>query len=199
MKTLQANNYSQALKELEALDSGLKGEIKETINEADKDYFHVALIRVTEKVGAVKNDVSIVVQHYNLLAFEKLNKNFMYQNISKLIVVHDPRENTQEASTTTAPPTEGKTEAEIEAEIEKRVAERMKESAGTTTAPPTTATMTDGTSGIVDEGKEKPNLAELKLFAKENEIDLKGLTKKDDIEKAIEAWKEEQEQGEEQE
>ena len=199
MKTLKVSNYQQALNEINALDSAKAGIVKEDIKFDDRNHYHVALVRITDRPGQAKNDVSVNIQMFHQAGFEKLEKNFQILGFNKLIVVHDPTQNPVEetqtapqSGTNDTPPATTKTPEEIEAEIEakanakadelfnarmaKMEAEKGKQGEGT---PPAT------TDEPVKIGE---TIAEMKAFAELNKIDLSGLRKAEDIKTAIETW-----------
>jgi len=202
MKQLQANNYSNAQKELEAIEKGLGGKVSEQVSPNDSKHYHVALVRIFDKPGEAKNEVSVVLQKYHKEAFEKLEKNFMFQGIHKLVIVHDPTKEIAEAqgqqptaSTGTQTKTAEEIEAEIKAGIEAGISARLeliKNDSGTAGEGAGTQTKTAEElrfDTLVTEGK----VDELKAYATEKEIDLTGVTDKKSIVLAITAWGEDPE------
>jgi hypothetical protein len=198
MKTFKANNYDQAVKEIDALDKSKTEVIKEDIRFEDRKNFHVAMVRITDRPGEAKNDVSVNVQMFHDQGFVKLQKSFSFLGWNKLVVVHDPRQNEIEATNPTIEKDSAmKTPAEIEAEIEapkkcfKKSWQKWKRGKKTS----------DSTkSGDVPEvGKDSQmeffassTVDQLKEYAKTNEIDLSGLKAKEDIKLAIVTWYEDQ-------
>lgn len=190
MKTLKVSNYQQALKEINALDSEKAGIIKEEINFDDRNHYHVAMVRITDRPGQAKNDVSVNVQMFHESGFQKLEKNFQILGFNKLIVVHDPNQNPVEETQTapqTTPPATTKTPEEIEAEIEAKANAKADELFNARLAK------MEAEKGTHDEAvKFGETIAEMKAFAELNKIDLSGLKKSEDIKTAIETWLAEQ-------
>lgn len=90
MKTLQANNLSQAVKELKKIDETLIDKVKTDVKDVDKKHYHVILVKVIDRPGQAKNKVTVSVQTYNKPAYEKLKKNFAFQGFTSVILLHDP-------------------------------------------------------------------------------------------------------------
>lgn len=199
MKTLKVSNYQQALKEINALDSTKAGIIKEEINFDDRNHYHVAMVRITDRPGQAKNDVSVNVQMFHESGFQKLEKNFQILGFNKLIVVHDPNQNPVEETQTapqTTPPATTKTPEEIEAEIEAKANAKADELFNARLAKMEAEKGTEGQGtppATTDEAvKFGETIAEMKSFAELNKIDLSGLKKSEDIKTAIETWLAEQ-------
>lgn len=178
MKNLKSNRYEKAVNEIKNLDESLVEKIKSEIKESDKGYFHVAMVKIHERAGSVKNDVSVTTQPFGLIQFEKLQKNYQFLGYNKLILVHDPRLETQDEFVGETKKVVPMSKEELDELIEQRVQERM-----------------DAREQL--EGKSKEELIEkvygntvkeMKIFADLKEIDLTGLIKKEDIEGAIDAW-----------
>lgn len=192
MKTLQANNLDQATKELNNLDEGLVNKLNTEVKESNKNHYHVIMLRIRERSGQIKNDVSLNVQHYNKRGFEKLKKSFQL-HCNKMIVLHDPEQNEEQIKV--APPKHviQKTEAEIRAEVQKeadaeidrRVQERLAE-------------LQSSESNEGDESQDVDlidlkdiralNLEGLVQYAEQNEIDLEGKEKVKEIKPIVIAW-----------
>jgi hypothetical protein len=199
MKTFKANNYDQAVKEIDALDKSKTEVIKEDIRFEDRKHFHVAMVRITDRPGEAKNDVSVNVQMFHDQGFVKLQKSFSFLGWNKLVVVHDPRQNEIEATNPTIEKDSAmKTPAEIEAEIEAKAEKMFQEKLAKMEAGKKTSDSTK--SGDVPEvGKDSQmeffassTVDQLKEYAKTNEIDLSGLKAKEDIKLAIVTWYEDQ-------
>jgi len=90
MKTLQASNLTQAVKALKKIDETLVSKIEKNVKDADKRHYHVILVRVKDRPGQTKNDVSVTTQTYSKLGFEKIKKNFVFQGFANAILLHDP-------------------------------------------------------------------------------------------------------------
>lgn len=206
MTKIKANRHQQSVLEIEKLDKELVGKINEEINHDDRNHFHVALVRITDRPGEAKNHVSIVVQKFNEPGFAKIEKNFKFLGWNKMIVVHDPRQNPKEETPmapaqTPAPTTNagtGMTAEEMEAEIERRAQEKANQlieaskNADDSTNT-VTETETEGNKKNVPYPFENGDTVEaMKAFAKENEIDLSGLKIKDEIKACLLTWYNEQ-------
>jgi len=208
MKKFNANRHQLAVTEMEQLDKSQVDKIKEEINFDDRNHYHVAMVKITDRPGEAKNDVSVVVQHFNEQGFEKIKKNFAFLGWNKLIVVHDPSQNPKEETTPIAPvqTTETTSNAgtqmtteEIEAEIERRANEKalkIVEDSKTNDDDQSNA----GTG--LDKDQDNDNVPfhfgetvkEMEDFAKANGIDLSGLRKKDEIKAVILTWHNEQQE-----
>lgn len=90
MAKTKTNNYSQATKEIGSMDKDLTEKIPQEIENKDAKMYHVALVKIAQRPGQVKNDVSVTVQQYHQNGFEKIKRSFIFQGFNKLIVVHDP-------------------------------------------------------------------------------------------------------------
>ena len=182
MKKLKSNRYEKAVNEIKNLDENLSSKIVEEIKESDKDHFHVATIKISDRPGQVKNDVSVVTQKLNQIQFDKLQKNFQFLGFNKLILSHDPRLNVEKEFKIVPPvKTQDEIDAEIEAEVEARVKARLEAQEGKEEKDPVKTQ--DENSNVY--GKTSK---EMKAFAETNEIDIVGLIKKEEIEGAIVAW-----------
>ena len=95
MSKISSNNYDQAVKEIKGMDAELVSRIPEKINANDANHYHVALVRITDRPGQVKNDVNVNVQQYHKNGFEKIKKTFIFQGFAKLVVVHNPENNSK--------------------------------------------------------------------------------------------------------
>jgi len=201
MKTFKASNFDQALKEINSLDPTVSGIIKEEINYDDRNHFHVAMVRITDRPGEAKNEVSVNVQAFHPEGFAKLEKNYSFLGWNKLVIIHDPKQNPVEEtiapkSGSIEPPVVTKTQEEIDAEIdakanelfEARMAKIEAEKAGSI-APPLVPVL-DADQQLEFFGEA--GIDALKQYAKDNEIDLTGLKLKDEIKSAILAWYEDQ-------
>lgn len=90
MSTLKANNQAQATKELQAIDKTLVENVNFNIKKTDEGNYHVALVRITERPGQVKNKVSITTHQYNKRAFPKAKKQVVFMGYAHAIILHDP-------------------------------------------------------------------------------------------------------------
>lgn len=209
MKTFKASNYAQALKEIQSLDSEKAGIVKEEINFEDRAHYHVAMVRITDRPGEAKNEVSVNVQMFHEAGFRKLEKSFPFLGWNKLIVIHDPKRNPVEETIapeagSVAPTVITKTQEEIEAEIEAKAETKanelfearmakMKETEtniGSGSVAPAQGNKLDTDQQLEFFGSA--TVDQLKEYAKDNEIDLSGLKVKEDIKATILAWYEDQ-------
>jgi hypothetical protein len=207
MKTFKASNYAQALKEIHSLDSEKAEIIKEEINFEDRNHYHVAMVRITDRPGEAKNEVSVNIQLFHEAGFRKLEKNFPFLGWNKLVVIHDPNQNPIEETIapeagSVAPPVITKTQEEIEAEIEAkadakanelfeaRIAKIEADKAKAGSVAPTKGNKLDTDQQLEFFGSA--TVDQLKEYAKDNEIDLSGLKVKEDIKATILAWYEDQ-------
>lgn len=214
MKKFKTNKFQQANNEIEALDKGLSVNIPTEISEKEKGHYHVALVKIKDRPGEVKNEVKVSVQTFSKISFLKLERNFKFLGYTKIIIVHDPNavseladnqdedEDKKVINLTNTPP--AKTEAEIEAEIEKRANEKANEILKTQQAgqQASTTTQNDGSESLDDKGDnssdeekkeiETPDFGstveQMKEFAEKNDVDLTGLRKKDEIQTALTSW-----------
>lgn len=223
MKSLKANNYEKAVLELNEVDSGLGNQISEEVKAQDASSFHVALVRITDRPGEAKNDVNVQVQHYSEQGFEKLEKNYTFMSINKIVLVHDPRKNVQELKPGEVVNVEkGKdggtptpTQAEIDAKIEEQANlkaeqkfEAYKRDLATQQAgfvdsvekPVIGADATNEKKELTEGEKafelvtSEGTLPELKAYAEAKGIDLTGnLTNKATVLSAVKAWGEDPE------
>jgi hypothetical protein len=90
MKTVKANNYNQAEKEINDLDKSLMSKVKSMIKSCDLMFFHLLAVKITDQPGQTKNKVTLDTIIVNQDKFEKLKKNSSFLGFSKLIVLHDP-------------------------------------------------------------------------------------------------------------
>jgi hypothetical protein len=194
MSQIKANNYQKAFEELKVLDPETAMTLKETIAFDDRFHFHVAMVRISDRPGEAKNEVSVNVQQFHEPGFEKVSKSFRFLGFNNLIVVHDPKNHVDDIPEPTAIlPVSTivlKTQADIESEIEEKAEARAE-----VLLQAKLASM----KVVVDEIEVKKafNLDELdffqlKEFAEANEIDLSGLKKKEDVKEAISTWLAEQ-------
>ncbi len=206
MTKIKANRHQQAVLEVEKLDKELVGKINEEINHDDRNHYHVALVRITDRPGEAKNHVSIVVQQFNEPGFAKIEKNFKFLGWNKMIVVHDPRQNPKEETPiapvqTPAPTTNagtGMTAEEMEAEIERRAQEKANqliEASKNTddSANAGTGTATDeNKKNIPDPFENGDTVKAMKEFAEKHNIDLSGLKLQGEIKATLLTWYNEQ-------
>lgn len=204
MNKIKANNYQQAFKEIDAIDKEVAKALPQEINENDRGHYVVALVKQQDNPVKKKYDVTINIQQYDERGFAKAEKGLAFLGFDKMVILHNPEEVTAQAQPTTpapatpATPTETaeQIEARLKAEFEKKYAGYVPAPATPAPAPATEDTTATGTenAGTGTDPKtvnlKEYTVAQLETFAKENEIDIKGLTKKDDIFNALTAWQE---------
>lgn len=204
MNKIKANNYQQAFKEIDAIDKEVAKALPQEINENDRGHYVVALVKQQDNPVKKKYDVTINIQQYDERGFAKAEKGLAFLGFDKMVILHNPEEVTAQAQPTTpapatpATPTETaeQIEARLKAEFEKKYAGYVPAPATPAPAPATEDTTATGTenAGTGTDPKtvnlKEYTVAQLETFAKENEIDIKGLTKKEDIFNALTAWQE---------
>lgn len=205
MKTLKANNYPQVLKELEALGAD-EGVVKNEIKECDKGHFHVVAVRI-EQTSGIKNKAYFNIKKFHRAGYEKFMKGFVALGLSKVILLHDPTVKNGEDSETIEPvktETPEEVEKRIQAEVDKRVKAQMEAKEKSNPNPngegseskndvsDDTGSDSDPIESQMGEDYWGQTIDDMKKFAKDNDIDLTGLKKKDDIKSAILAWLEDQ-------
>lgn len=124
MKKIEANNYAQAFKELEAESKQRAEEIKKEIPFSERKFYHVVLVRFQEQRGKSKNLVFSNTQTYNKKAFRKFDKN-KGLFCDKAIILHDPTRLDEKDEVILPKYAEVKTESEIRAEVEKGMEEKI--------------------------------------------------------------------------
>lgn len=202
MKKVKSNRYEQAVSEIQSLDKDQVSRLNEEIKFEDRNHYHVAMVKITDRPGEAKNDVSVVVQMFNEPGFKKIEKNFKFLGWSKIAIVHDPKLNKEEdlieTGTTTAP-TQSMTPEEMEAEIERRSEEKANQKVkDLEEGGKKTESVETGDQGSQEATKAKNPFANgetigaMKEFAEQNGIDLSGLKLQADIKNALEVWKNEQ-------
>lgn len=202
MKQFQANNHKKASEQLDAIAEGLSKNLPESVNHKDRFHYHVAMVRISDRPGQAKNDVSFNVQQFHERGFEKMKKNVAFLGFSNAIILHDPTQVEEEA--TTAKPvhqlrTESKTrdeirkeiEAENEEEIERRVQERLNSAKQ---APETTNEggqddNTDDVKAIGEDVVKNGQVADLDAYANDYGVEPYDLSSNKDAKReAIQAW-----------
>lgn len=196
MNKIQPSNFDNAVAEVSALRKELVAKIPELIDVRESKLFHVIAVKVHDRPGEAQNEVVVEVKKLHKIGFEKFNKNFRFLGFSKLIILNDPEkvvipenqeEGKEEDLNVNASGTQ-LTPEEIEAEIERRAKAKAQEmlEAGNVSNQTTGATATS------QEPIDEMTLKELQKFAKDNEIELSGTTKKDEVLTIIKTWLEEQ-------
>lgn len=208
---VKANNYAKAVAEVEALDKEAVKLIPEEINENDKGHYNCLMIKRRNIANEHRYETIIKVQTYDSRGFENAKKSVGVLGFYKMIVLHTPEAITpripddylgkgakseeeiakeidakaeEKANEILAEKMKGvKTPEEIEAEIEERAKAKAEEIA----------------KGNTDTGSVDPKtidltpfkLDELKEFAKQNGVDLKGIDAKADVLVALQTWQKE--------
>lgn len=126
MKKSKANNHQQASKELAVLDAKLAETLQEEINESDKGHYNVILVRIKDRPGEAKNEVTMNIQTFNKRGFERLGDNLAFHGINKMILLHDPALETEEDEVIIPNHEIQKTEEEIRKEVEEGNDEKVK-------------------------------------------------------------------------
>lgn len=209
----KANNYAKAKAEVEAFDKEAVKLIPEEINEADKGHYNCLMVKRIHDAKNQSYTTNIKVQTFDARSFEKAKKRVGVLGYFKMIVLHTPEEVTpripddylgkgtksaeeiqkeidakaeEKANEILAEKMKGvKTPEEIEAEIEERAKAKAEEiakgntAAGAGSIDPKTIDLTPF------------KLDELKEFAKQNGVDLKGIDAKADVLAALQTWQKE--------
>lgn len=123
MKTIKSNNYSQAIKEVGELDKAQLKRVNEEIKHAERVYYHLLGVKVETMPGEAKNKVIVNPMILNPDKFEKLKKNNKFLGFSKIIVVHDPSQLSEEELNQT-PTMHVHDKEKLEREIEARLKEK---------------------------------------------------------------------------
>jgi hypothetical protein len=200
MKTLKANNLSQAAKELKAIDEALVEKLNENIKEADKKHYHVILIKITERPGQVKNNVSFIIQKYTPRSFDKVKKQVAFLGFAAAIVLHDPSLLKEEDKTIVSTFEKTKTVEQVTKELEAKHKKEKEDLIKQLNDAKSGNVKTEGGDGNGSDDDTKvlkgdPNFDvakavkdDLIAFAGENEIDLKDAKLVDDIRKVVSDW-----------
>lgn len=203
MKKFQANNHQQASKQLDAIADGLSKNLPETVNHQDRFHYHVAMVRIDNRPGEAKNDVSFNVQQFHGRGFDKMKKNIQFLGFTQAVILHDPTQVEEEKGT--AKPvhqlkTESKTreeirkeiEAENEEEIERRVQERLeagKDTDDTNGSDDTGNDDGDDVKAIGQDVVKSGTVEDLDAYANDYGVEPYDLSSnKDGKREAIQAW-----------
>jgi len=203
MKVLEANNLSQAVKELNKIDKSLVEKLNADVKDADKKYYHVILVKVKDRPGQAKNEVTFIVQTYNARGFEKIKKNYVFQDFSQVILLHDPTQLSDEdlQDNKSAKKTSGKDDAKDEtiANQKQTISAKDQEIADLK------AQLASKENGGADDKKDKKSGDDKKTigddfdvetadfkglneYAAANEIPLNGKRSTDDIRVEVKKW-----------
>ncbi len=203
MKTLKANNLTQAQKELEAID-GLTDEkiakLKSAVREADKKLYHVILVKKIHDAANQKYLVSFIVQQYNTRAFAKVKTSVTQLGFYKAIVLHDPTQVAEDETPTLTTfdkrAIESQVKKDLEAKHKKEIDDLRAELEEKTRASKTddgngaddTGAGNDDTTIVGEIEVETAKKDELLKFAEDNKIELGEDTKVDTIRPIIAKW-----------
>lgn len=205
MNKIQPSNFDNAVAEVSALRKECVAKIPELIDVRESKLFHIIAVKVHDRPGEAQNEVVVEVKKLHKIGFEKFNKNFRFLGFSKLIILNDPEkvvipENQEEgkeedlivnASGTQLTPEE--IEAEIERRAKAKAQEILEANSGSNQTPGSNVAGSNvGTTATSQEPIDEMTLKELQKFAKDNEIELSGTTKKDEVLTIIKTWLEEQ-------
>lgn len=207
MKTLQANNLQQTLTALKAVKDLDEKRIAELENNyvvrfPDRKMYHLVLVRRQNNPTKEAYDVSFMVQQYNKRGFEKIKKGFGQFGYSQAIILHNPElldesetpklttfEKTQINNSADVKALEEKHKKEVEA-LKKQLADATADKKGSETNDTDTTGANDNTGskivGTID--IENAVKAEMRKFAKDNNIDLGGNRNVEDIRPIIAKW-----------
>ena len=202
MKKIKANNFDNAHAELKAISEDLVKGLKQKIPHADRKHYVVALVKIIDRPGEVKNAVKIDRVCYDKGRFERMTKNYAVHGYSKMIVLHDPSQLEEDDTVIIPQHVQVKTEAEIrkevEAENEKVIEQRVKEALAEQASQEGKDGEGDGDGPGPDggqgdapmtvEGSKALNYFQLKEFATANKIDLGKAKAETEIRPLIENW-----------
>lgn len=90
MSTIKANNYSQASKELEAIEKGLSASISEDVKAGNENHFNVVMVQRINDAVNERYLTKLVPQTFSSEGYEKVKKQFKYLGYTKIILLHDP-------------------------------------------------------------------------------------------------------------
>lgn len=214
-KFIPANNYKEAYKALNAVDSVEADKLPKQINENDKDHYVVALIKRINNEALKKYDTQVSIQQFNARAITKLENGLAFLGFDTMIVLHTPEKNDiAEVDTITKAQdqTPVKSEAQLRKELEDEISAKYAQKYanfvpkqeidpnGIGTGKDALGNPIGNTDNVIlpeDQVKIKKavetdltsaTVNELKEFAVANEIDIKGLDVKKDILGALQAW-----------
>lgn len=194
MKTIIANRFQKALAEIEKLDKEQALKLNEEIKFENRNHYHVAMVKITDRPGEAKNEVSVTVQMFNDHGFKKIEKNFKFLGWTKLAILHDPTLNEKEETKELVKGSDKVlTEQEIEAEIERRAEEkanaRIKKIQEKAKLDETKSNeKNEGGINVPNPFENGDTVEVMKEFAKNNDIDLSGLRIKDEIKAVLTTW-----------
>lgn len=173
----KANNYQKAVEEMSVFDKDAVKLIPEEIKDENKGHYNCLMVKRIHDSVNQKYTTQVKVQCYDNRGFEKAKKSFGILGFAKLIILHTPEQVTPRIPDEYLGKEGVKTKEEIEEEIEKRANEKAQEIVAKSTQ--VLPKEMDLTSFKLDELRE---------FAKQNEIDLKGIDAKADVLATIQAW-----------
>lgn len=200
MNKIQPSNFDNAVAEVSALRKECVAKIPELIDVRESKLYHIIAVKVHDRPGEAQNEVVVEVKKLHKIGFEKFNRNFRFLGFSKLIILNDPEkvvipenqeEGKEEDLNVNASGTQ-LTPEEIEAEIERRAKAKAQEILQAGSGSNQTPGSNVGTTATSQEPIDEMTLKELQKFAKDNEIELSGATKKEEVLTIIKTWLEEQ-------
>lgn len=188
MKTLKASNLGQAQKQLSEIDKSLAEKLNENVKDVDKKHYHVILVKVVDRPGQPKNDVSMIIQTYNKQGYEKLKKNFIFQGFTQAILLHEPVadedvviENVSDEKDAIIAGKDAEIEA-LKAKLASVPNQTTQPEPETTTQPVESQNQEDVFDVLTADFKG------LNVFASENNIDLQGKRSTEDIRVVVDNW-----------
>ena len=200
MKTIKANNYSQAIKEVEALDKELSLKVKEEIKYSDRKHNHVVAIKISDRPGEAKNEVTANTIIVNDDKLAKLKRNFKFLGFAKIIVLHDATQIEVDETPVLHLHDKQSIEAKVKADLEskhKAEMDELRKKYEQDALEDKSNTNDDNDDVLVKYADElDATVGQLKEYANDNDIDLTGLKNKEDIQLAIGTWLSDQENGE---
>ena len=88
---MKASNFTQACKELEAIESGLSNGLSPEIKEGNANHFNIIMVQRINDAVNERYITKLVPQAFSYDGYEKLKKQYQYLGYSKIILLHDPR------------------------------------------------------------------------------------------------------------
>ena len=191
MRTLEANNLSQATEELKSIDETLIKKLNKEVKFGDRKHYHVILVKIKERVGQVKNDVSIIVQKYTPRSFAKVKKQIAFLGFVQAIVLHDPTQLKEEEVTGLTSHEKTKTIEQVKKELEakhKKEIYDLKNEINEGKVKEKNTPIEEGTNKNKKFDVKKANGNELKAFAIENKITIDEKSQVKDIRSVVSEW-----------
>ena len=194
MKTLKANNLTQAKKELGAID-GLTdkqiAKLKSEVREADKKLYHVILVKKIHDAANQKYLVSFIVQQYNTRAFAKVKTSVTQLGFHKAIVLHDPTQVAEEKTPTLTTFDKQAIETQVKKDLEAKHKKEMDDLRAELEEKAKASKINNGNDNTIIVGEIEVATAkkdDLLKFANDNKIELGDNPKVDTIRPIIAKW-----------